>query len=274
MSKIYSYISIVIGLLLFALTSCEKIIEIELDRAKEMLVVDALLSNLPKQSVVRLSKSTSLFSKESYKNVSGAVVSVFDQSGNSFKFIEVEQGIYKNNNFIGIEGTNYQLEINFEDINVKATSKMPNTVPIDSIEVIVSQTGFMGNKETRYSLKVFFTDPADETNYYRFDVYKNDSLYDGFVVSNDLFYNGITTYQFFMNYNIKPSDSICVQLSCIDKANYSYFQVLSQGDSPFIIAPGNPVSNLKGNVIGYFGAYAQTRKSIIVPSSNLRPKFF
>lgn len=269
-----SFITYKIGaivLLLFVFASCEKIIELELNQTDEKLVVDALVSNQPKQSVVRLSKSNPLFSEEAYQSVSGADVVVKTSEGDSFLFQEIEDGVYRNEGFIGTEGIEYHLEIDWDEKNISASSKMPQAIPIDSVELVISERAFMGNNDIAYSLKVHFTDPMEEVNYYRFDVFKNDMLYDGFIVSNDLFYNGLSTYQFIMGYEMQPLDTICVQLSSIDKVNYSYFLVLSQSDSPFNIAPGNPVSNLYGNAIGYFGAYAQERKYIVIPSLDSNP---
>ena len=258
-------------LLLFVFASCEKVIDLELNQSAEMLVVDALVSNQENQSVIRLSKSISLFSQESYQQVSQANVRVKTSAGDSFSFSETEEGVYKNEDFIGIEGIEYQLEIDWEEINLRANSKMPQVVSIDSIELVVSEEGFMGSDDIAYFLKVHFLDPVDQNNYYRFDVFKNDSLYDGFIVRNDLFFNGISTYQFIRGLEMQAQDTISVQLSSIDEANYSYFLVLSQSNSPFNIAPGNPVSNLQGNAIGYFGAYAQDRKSIVIPKLDSNP---
>lgn len=255
-------------LLLFAFASCEKVIELELNQTEEMIVVDALVSNRANQSVVRLSKSVPLFTDQQYQNISNANVTVKTSDGNSFSFKEVEEGVYKNDTFIGVEGTDYQLEIDWEEISIRASSKMSQLVSIDSIELVISDRMFVNEGEKAYSLKVHFADPVDQTNYYRFEVFKNDSLFDGFIVSNDLFYNGISTYQFMMGLEMQPLDTISVQLSSIDEANYSYFLVLSQSYSPFNIAPGNPVSNLQGDAIGYFGAYAQDRKYIVIPTLN------
>jgi hypothetical protein len=141
---------------------------------------------------------------------------------------------------------------------------MPHQVMIDSIKLIISQGGIVSHNKKAYSLKVHFTDPPNEANYYRFDVFHNDSLYPGFVVSKDLLYDGISTYQFFMNYEMRIGDTIGVLLSSIDKANYNYFLVLGQSNSPFVIAPGNPISNIQGDAIGYFGAFAQSYQTIIV----------
>lgn len=252
-------------LLLFAFASCEKVIDLELNQTEEMLVVDALVSNQPNQSVVRLSKSISLFSDQQYQKVSNANVVVKNPEGVSFLFQEAEEGVYRNEAFVGYEGGEYKLEVDWDEISVSARSAMPQLVSIDSVELVISDRVFLNDGETAYSLKVHFADPVDQTNYYRFDVFRNDSLYNGFIVSNDLFFNGISTYQFIMGLEMQPLDTITVQISSIDEANYSYFLVLSQSDSPFIIAPGNPVSNLQGDAIGYFGAYAQECKSIVIP---------
>lgn len=268
MRSLFTYKIGAIILLLFVFASCEKIIELELNQTEDKLVVEAVVSNLQYQTLVRISKSSPLFSGVPYQLISDANVTVKSSEGDSIVLFEVEPGVYANDDFIGIEGRDYQLEIDWNEYTVNAISKMPHVVVIDSIEVIVSDRVFIGNDEIAYSLKVHFADPIDEANYYRIDVFRNDSLYDGFIVSNDLFFNGISTYQFIMGYDMQPMDTIGVQLSSIDEANYNYFQVLSQSGSPFIIAPGNPISNLTGNAIGYFGAYAQDRKYIVIPSDN------
>lgn len=266
MKRFLNYKTGIIILLLFVFASCEKIIDLDLKQTDNELVVEAVVSTYANQSVVKLSKSEALFSKDNYLNVSHANVQLKTSTGDAFTFVEEEEGVYRNPDFIGVEGEDYALEIDLEDITIKSNSKMPEIVPIDSIELVVSDRGFMGNDDIAYSLKVHFTDPAETANYYRLDIFRNDSLYDGFYVSNDLFYNGISSYQFVMGLEMKPMDTIGVQLSSIDEANYSYLSVLSKSNSPFNIAPGNPVSNLQGKAIGYFGAYAQDRKYIVIPS--------
>lgn len=265
------YKTAAILIVFFAFISCEKVIELDISQTTETVVVDAVISNLPDQSIVRLSKSSPLFSAEPYTFLSDASVRILNNRGESFSMTEYEPGVYIMDDFKGIEGIEYQLDIEWENLKINAISKMPKRVAVDSIELVVSSAGFTRKDEYIFSLKVYFTDPVNETNYYRFDIFKNDSLYGGFVVSNDLFYNGLATYQFFRNLEIQTQDTICVQLSCIDEANYSYFLVLSQLDSPFIIAPGNPVSNIQGNAIGFFGAYAQSRKYFIVPDIDALP---
>lgn len=254
-----------IVLLPIVFASCEKVIELDLNQTDDQLVVDAVISNLPNQSAIRLSLSNPIFSDQDYATVNNANVIVSNEEGDFFGFIESEPGLYTNDNFIGFEGSEYQLNIDWDEMTVNASSIMPKTVSIDSIEVVVSEKGFMGNDEIAYSLKVHFADPPEEDNYYRFEVFINDSMQEGFIVSNDLFYDGISTYQFIMGIDIQPLDTISVLLSSIDETNYSYFLVLSQSGSPFNIAPGNPISNLQGNAIGYFGAYAQDWEYIVIP---------
>jgi len=252
-----------LAILLFA--SCEKVIQVDISQKEEVLVVDAVISTLPNQSIIRLSKTKPLFEKAEYVQVSQAEVIIKSSTGEVFLMEETDDGMYQNPNLIGREGVEYRLEVNWEGYRIEAKSEMPYTVPIDSLEIVVSQRGFSGNDETSYSLKVHFSDPGNMDNYYRFDVFNNDSLYSGFIVSNDLYYDGLQTYQFLRNQDIHALDSITVQISSIDQVNYSYFSVLRQSGSPFNIAPGNPNTNIKGKAVGYFGAYAQNRKSILIP---------
>lgn len=265
MKRFNRNIILVSVLLLFVFASCEKIIQLDLNQNESVLVVDAVVSNYPNQTAVRLSKSSTLFSEEKYSNVSDAQVKIIEANGNTFLLEEQENGFYTKSNFKGLENTDYQLQIEWNGLTFLANSRMPKIVPIDSLELVVSDRNFRGREEYEYAVKVHFTDAMDERNFYRFDVFRNDTLLEGFSVSNDLYYNGIETYHFLRGYEMKPLDTIRILLSCIDEANYSYFLVLSESNSPFNIAPGNPISNIQGEAIGYFGAYAQDSKEIIIP---------
>ncbi len=258
------YRILLMGSIIGFLTSCEKVIDLKLDKSQETVVVDALVSNLPDHSEIRLSKSSPIFSEQSYTLLRDATVQLEDQNNRVYEFLETEEGVYRNPNFLGYEGEKYVLDIQWEGQHIQAESIMPHQVMIDSIELVISQGGIVRDNQVAYSLKVHFTDPVNEANYYRFDVFHNDTLYPGFVVSKDLLFDGISTYQFFMNYEMHVADTIGVLLSSIDQANYNYFLVLGQSNSPFVIAPGNPISNIQGDGIGYFGAFAQSYQTIIV----------
>ncbi|MBN1652089.1 MAG: DUF4249 domain-containing protein [Bacteroidales bacterium] len=246
--------------------SCEKIIQLDLNQNESVLVVDAMVSNIPNHTEVRLSESKPLFSAEPYAKISHAKVRIIQADGTSVILDEQAPGIYKRDHFKGIENSEYQLQIDWDGQVISANSNMPKMVPIDSLELVFSDRNYRGKEELDYALKVHFTDDIEVQNFYRFDVFRNDTLLEGFSVSNDLYYNGLETYHFIRGYALKPLDKVSVLLSCIDEANYSYFLVLSESNSPFNIAPGNPISNIQGQAIGYFGAFAQDKKEIIIPA--------
>ncbi len=264
--------NIILASFFLLLVSCEKIIQLDFDQNESVVVVDAVISNIPDQTVVHLTKSKPLFSAEGYTAISHAIVHIIADGGTSLLMEEQAPGIYKRDNFKGIENTDYQLQIDWEGNLISAVASMPKRTPIDSLELVLSDRNFRGREELDYALKVHFTDDIDVQNFYRFDVFRNDTLLEGFSVSNDLYYNGLETYHFLRGYELKPLDKVSVTLSCIDEANYSYFLVLSESNSPFNIAPGNPISNIQGEAIGYFGAYAQDKKEIVIPAySNPNP---
>jgi hypothetical protein len=64
----------------------------------------------------------------------------------------------------------------------------------------------------------------------------------------------------------KLDDKVEVELISMYKKMYDYFNTLSTiisngGDSA---APANPLSNWSGGVLGYFGAFSFSKKTIVV----------
>lgn len=105
-----------------------------------------------------------------------------------------------------------------------------------------------------------FQDPAGIANYYTFTEYINnvkfnesifvfeDRLSDGRYISQQLFTD--SAY-------INTGDSVAIQMNCVDKNVYNYFNTLQQaisGNSFQSASPSNPVSNISGGTLGYFSA--------------------
>ena len=66
---------------------------------------------------------------------------------------------------------------------------------------------------------------------------------------------------------IKRSDSVRVEMQCINKEEFEYFSTLSQQTNFGInanTAPSNPKSNFNGNVLGFFSCHSSEYKSMRV----------
>jgi hypothetical protein len=65
-----------------------------------------------------------------------------------------------------------------------------------------------------------------------------------------------------INNYVKPGDEIMVEMQCVDDEYYEFLRTWSEvrnGDST-----ANPINNIKGGALGYFGAYSWGRKTVVV----------
>ena len=75
-----------------------------------------------------------------------------------------------------------------------------------------------------------------------------------------------TQYPLF-DVTVEDFDTLMIEFIEIDKGTYEYLKVLGEiasGANATSAAPGNPESNLVGNALGFFGAYAITNASIVI----------
>ncbi|TCC98189.1 DUF4249 domain-containing protein [Pedobacter psychroterrae] len=246
------------------LTSCEKIITLELDNAGAAVVIDAGLSDQGEIQVVRLSKTYDFTQPNKFNGASGATVVLTSNTGNVVNYTEVEPGIYNSPRIRGRSGVKYTLTVNLEGKTYIATSTMPDKVHIDSLTF--KDYNFFGEK-SRF-VDVNYLDPRGAPNYYRYilrvkgkieeDVVSEDRFNDGNEVANTIFYDLS---------DLERDDQIDVEFLCIDRNVYRYFYSLSQnmggGGPP--IAPSNPPSNFSNGALGVFSAYTSSRRTATIP---------
>lgn len=105
--------SVVAGMLIVALWSCEKRYDPEIDRRyEEILVIDGMITNRPGPYTVLLSSASSVQSPE-FSPLSGYQVVISDDSGNAETLTESDPGEYFTSpgGITGVAGRNYRLEI-------------------------------------------------------------------------------------------------------------------------------------------------------------------
>lgn len=258
------YIYLISFLLLSLLTACEKVIDINVEDEIGRLVIEAQVNNITSSQEVKLTRNIALSSTNTPTTVSGAFVIISDEANNEYIFQETDKGTYIAQGFIGLPGRTYNLEVRLNNEKYKAKSQMPQIVPLDSIAIEDSK---IGDNEKK-NIKVFYKDPADQANYYRFIVFINNKQTKDIIVTNDDFTNGNE-----VSSTIRPNDDdleiiagdhIRVEMQCIDKAMYKYWYTLMQQSFGGGVTPSNPPNNITPNVLGYFSAYTTTSKSIIV----------
>jgi uncharacterized protein DUF4249 len=262
----HSY-KVIIALFALFLSSCEKVIHLDLNTTEKKYVIEATVTDQPGTAQVLLSQTRNFDDNNQFVGVSGAVITVKEQGGSLTTFTETSHGRYEAPTLAGSSGKSYDLMVVIAGNVFTATSTMPAKVNLDSIyttdELIFTDTRKIGN--------VVFQDPPGRGNNYRFIQYLNDLKEKQLFVENDDYTDGrlnISKLYYFADDKsdstiIKSGDSLRVDMLCIDPNVYQYWYSLERntnGDNNNT-TPANPVSNIQGGALGYFSAHTlQTRR--------------
>src|SRR6218665_54053 len=117
---------------LIALSSCQKVIDVKLDDADKKLVIDAVLTDHEGGCIVKISKTKSFNESNNFTGLGGATVSIKDESGNITALTETATGVFTHPSLKGIYGKTYQLLVQAEGKNYTSSSTMPQLVTFDS----------------------------------------------------------------------------------------------------------------------------------------------
>lgn len=240
-------------LLAFCISSCEKVIDLQLKDSEPVLVIEGNIDNQGPYSEVLLSETFPFSSLEEKVPVSGAIVTIQEDNNSPMQLQEVESGRYILDNSQGKPGSTYHLSVSVNGENYESTSTMPQPVELDSVGTISTNVF----SETIKSTAVIYNDPIEVKNYYRFKVKINGIESNTYWVFNDRFTDGkmvTQTLNDFSNNKIYAGDLITVEMQCIDLAAYSYWNSLGNQNLGAAV-PSNPVSNISNGSLGYFSAH-------------------
>lgn len=248
--------------------SCEKVIDINLNKTNPKYVIEGNLSDLAGECMVLVSKTINISESNDFPGVENAVVSIQQDDRAPVKLIQTSPGVYESGQVKALSLSTYKLSVVIDGEEFTSSVKVPEKVAFDSL-YIADFTGF-GN--TRRFANVAFTDAKGLGNAYRFIQYKNGLLNSNIFVLNDEFSDGrvINTFLAYFdnseNQRLDTGDTVTVEMQGIDPSVYKFFMSLSQSSTggSESVAPGNPVSNIKGGALGYFNACIKQRRTVIV----------
>lgn len=254
------YITIIV-LFLTALTSCTKVINVNLNDATEKYMVSANISDAPGPYKVSITRSINFDQTNNFPNVQNAVVIISDVTTSLTDTLSIDaQGNYWTHTIAGTQGHTYALQILVDNQVFTASSTIPTAVTLDSIYT----TGALIGDGT--NIVQLYRDPAGIKNYYHSLLKIHDSLSEQIYLYNDEISDGTSIEQTLRNrITIHPGDSIIVEFQCIDEATYRYYSTLQQTVQQNSATPANPQSNISGGALGYFSAHTVQHRSIIAP---------
>lgn len=248
-------------------TSCKDVIDVDLRTADPKLVIEGSI-RMGEFAEVLITKSKEFSGSNEYIPITDAVVTITTDEQKSEVLQSNAQGRYVATTIVGTERTTYHLSVQYDDVEYTATSYMPPRVEIDDLTVWK-----MPVRDTA-DPQIHFKDPKGEENqYYRCVLYINDvkpTLRDRLgdqLISTEFVDGSDISQVIFLHYEtdrdddpIEQGDKVTVEMQCIDKGVYKFFETLYNTED----ALANPTSNIKGGALGYFGAYSYTSASVVM----------
>lgn len=258
--------------ILIILSSCEEVVEIDLNSASPAFVTEAKLF---KDSVVHvlLTYTTDYFSVSAPDIVEDAEIKISDGTSTE-ELTYIGNGNYKGSLITGREGYTYNLEINHSGKTYDSYSTMPSYTSIAATRFSISNSQSILNPEgkTVVTVTCMFADDPDENNYYMICFMNNGRMIeDRYFMLTENTANGGS----FINENNMISfsesmfydgDEVEVQLYSIDESIYNYFyqldDILFWKRRVIPPVPYNPASNISNGALGFFAAWTIDSKKI------------
>jgi hypothetical protein len=251
---------------LLVFTSCEKVLDIDIKDADKKYVIEGTITNVTGQPAeVKISQTKNFDQSNAVEGISSATVSIQVNNGTTYSLTETAPGVYTSPAFTGVPGNTYHLRVNINGELISATSTMPlQTVTLDTLKV---DNFSLGGNSAKLVIPNY-QDPIGIGNSYRFVQYTNNVLVKKVFVQNDAQSDGLRSTRPLRDNDsdLKSGDIVRIDMLSIDPAVYTYWFSLEQAATGNGSAtPANPVSNLSGNVLGYFSAHSVSSKTIVVP---------
>ncbi len=250
--------------LLFVLSSCEDVIDIELPEAAPRLVIDAAIEkqltpegNLIRDvAIVNLSLTTPFFNQED-NFVNTAIVSITNLNNNNvFTLENIGLGNYSifDNSFILEENVSYKLMVNYNNEIYESEAELNSSTPFNSICQLKNESQLNDG----IAVEITFNDIPNQENFYFLDLGDANFI----TIDDDFFVDGEEikfTYFFDENVTLDHLFKIHGSTKRFNTFADALLQ-LSSGDSngPFATVPfqarGNIVntSNSENFPFGYF----------------------
>ncbi len=272
---------VTVFLLILIFSSCDKIINPDLESASPILVVEAWLNDKPEKQIIRLTMTQPYFDTSTPIGVSGATVTVTDDLNVAYAFVDdgTNSGTYQwtptlGQNF-GAAGRKYALSVQVNGETFQALSEMKRTTVVDSITFKVKPE--FQFPEDSYVAEFWATDPKGKGDTYWIKAFKNgvflnkpmeiNVAYDaGFSAGGDFdgatfippirdAINPIDKDPKKSNQNLPPyapGDSVYVEIHSLSPEAFDHLQqviVQTQRNGGFGALFDRPIDNVSSNVV-------------------------
>lgn len=256
---------IALGSLVLIFTSCQKVIDVNLNEADPQVVIESNYYASGDSVVARLSYTSNYFSNELSEKIENASVTITDPQGVSTILNYSGDGKYDLFNYSPQFNGAYSLEVQLDGNTYTASSFLNDVTPIDSLTYKYIAQSLFG--DSSYEVSLNLTDTDSERNYWRAVRSSSDSLNsfeDEIFLFDDMFVEGnVFKIPFFADrYDV--GDTIYVELRSLDKVTYDYYVELIAVLGGNSAAPTNPTTNWNNKALGYFAAWGIDTLSVVI----------
>jgi hypothetical protein len=263
-NNMIKYSLLIISIL--AITSCQKVIDVEVEEANENIILDASYNAETELVRVKVSRSAALFSDTGFPGIEDASIEIETPGGDIFQVPHVGNGVYEFANLTPSFNATYQMRAIIDGENYEASAFLPNPIPLDSLSQEFIEESLFGPQG--YVVFMNLSDPGGSNFYRAVRIINGDTLNDlgdQFIFDNSFSEGNVQTVPFFSS-RYEPSDTVVVQLRSYSEAAYIYFTDLLAlaGDGGQSAAPANPRPNWNNGALGIFNTYGYDEKTIII----------
>lgn len=264
MKTIQHIFFLTISLLMF--TSCEDVIELDLETTENQLVIEATLDASQQLATVSISQSNDFYDNSDLERISGASIFLQNENGTTYTLEEISAGTYRAENVESNPGDQFTIQVGLEDQSYEASSQVPSSVDLKEIEITEDAIELpFDDDEGSIALSVSWDDPAGIENYYRVRSYV-DNIYqaDFYTILKDDFIGDGDEISLPLRDRFEENTTVSLELLSTDENYYDYFFQVSSvaGDGAASTTPYNPEGNFSPKVLGYFGIYYSSTLSI------------
>ncbi|MCH2224048.1 MAG: DUF4249 family protein [Crocinitomicaceae bacterium] len=251
---------------IIVLSSCTKVIDVDLNEANPVVVLEA--NYTANDSTVRLDAryTSNFFGASTPENINNAVVTITDQAGTSTSVPFTSDGHYELTNYPAQFNTTYTLSTIVDGTNYTATCEMNDTIQQLPLYYEFFEQGFFGG-EGGYLLNLIYQDPPETGDYTMAVYWRNDTISEGldsYMLNEDVLTNGNVVLRPFITEYFKINDSLRVELRTIDKKIFDYYTELASLTNPNSAAPANPEFIWSNKALGYFSAYGYSEQTTVI----------
>lgn len=276
----------------FLLSSCEKVIDINLAESKPQMVVDAFINNLPETQLIKLSYTSAYFNNNASPAVLGAKVSLKNEtSGKVFEFTDKNsEGNYTRNfnttNGLLTVSDKYSLTIIHENDTLVSQSVLNPVSVIDSLSYVYKKG--VTTKLNGYVASFWAKDLPKRKDFYWIRTSRNgklinqpkylnfawDASYEGWDTDGNTFFERIRKAITPFDEPFKLNEAVKVQLWSINEPTFRFFyqaQTQLNNQGLFAQAPTNLKTNIlnkntksPNKPVGWFLMSAVSEKEIMI----------